>query len=269
MGSDLAGGGMDRATPSILYRDEHLLAIDKPAGLLTHRSPIERRERRFAVQMARDLVGRRVYPVHRLDRATSGVLLFALSAEVARALGPAFAERRVAKAYLAVVRGWAPESGRIDQPLKEALCRVADAFVDPDKAAQAAVTDFRCLATVEVPEPVDKYPTSRYSLVEARPRTGRRHQIRRHLRRLGHPIVGDTSYGQGVHNRFFRHRYGCHRLLLAAAALALEHPVSGERLLIRAPLDEAFGRVVAALGWQAAVERFYAAPDSCDEALAE
>lgn len=258
-------GAMNDPSLCVLYQDEHLLAVDKPAGLLTHRSRIDRREHRFAVQMARDLVGQRVFPVHRLDRATSGVLLFALSTDVARTLGAVFAERRVAKTYLAVVRGWAPGSGRIDHPLKEALCKVADAGIDPDKAAQAAVTEFRCLAAVEIDEPVDIYPTSRYSLVSARPRTGRRHQIRRHLRRLGHPIVGDTSYGQGVHNRFFRNRYDCHRMLLAAASLSLDHPVTGEPLRIQAPLDPVFARVVAALGWQEAVEQFFSGRADPDE----
>ena len=194
---------MNRAPLPLLYRDAHLLAVSKPAGLLMHPSRIERRARYFAVQMARDQVGAPVFPAHRLDRPTSGVLLFALSPEVARRLAVAFQNGRIAKTYLAVVRGYAPEAGRIDQPLKQALCKIADADVDPDKEAQAAVTAFRRLARVEIDEAVDKYPTSRYSLVAAWPRTGRRHQIRRHLRRLGHPIVGDTSYGQGVHNRFF------------------------------------------------------------------
>ena len=247
---------------SLLYRDAHLAAFNKPAGLLMHPSRIERRARRFAVQMARAQVGAAVFPAHRLDRATSGVLLFALSPEVARHLAAAFQGRRIVKTYLAVVRGYAPEAGRIDQPLKQALCKIADADVDPDKAAQAAVTEFRCLATVEIDEPVDKYPTSRYSLVAVWPRTGRRHQIRRHLRRLGHPIVGDTCYGQGVHNRFFRARYGCRRMLLAAVALTLDHPVGGVRLTIRAPLDGEYQGVVEALGWRQAVDDFYTGLDA-------
>ena len=240
----------------LLYRDADLAAFHKPAGLLMHPSRIERRARHFAVRMARDLLGAPVFPAHRLDRATSGVLLFALSAGVARRLAEAFENRRVKKNYLAVVRGYAPAAGRIDHPLKEALCKIADADVDPDKAAQTAVTDFRCLATVEIPEPVDKYPTSRYSLMAVMPLTGRRHQIRRHLRRLGHPIVGDTNYGQGVHNRFFRERYDCRRMLLAAAKIELDHPMEGRRLAIGAPLEEDYARVVEMLGWEKVVDDF-------------
>ena len=248
---------MNRKSFTLLYRDPHLAAFHKPAGLLMHPSRIERRARHFAVQWAREMLEAPVFPAHRLDRATSGVLLFALSAEVARRLAAAFQGRTVAKTYLAVVRGYAPPAGRVDHPLKEALCRIADADVDPNKAAQTAATDFQCLATVEIPEPVDKYPTSRYSLVAVWPRTGRRHQIRRHLRRLGHPIVGDTNYGQGIHNRFFRRRYDCNRMLLAAVAIALDHPISGRRLLIKAPLEGEYQRMVECFGWAEQVEEWY------------
>lgn len=251
---------IQRESFPLLYRDAHLAAFHKPAGLLMHPSRIERRARHFAVNWAREHLGAPVFPVHRLDRATSGVLLFALNIEAARRLAVAFQSRQVVKTYLAVVRGWIPAAGRIDHPLKEALCKIADADVDPDKAAQAALTDFQRLGRVEIPEPVDKYLTSRYSLVAVWPRTGRRHQIRRHLRRLGHPIVGDTSYGQGVHNRFFRLRYDCPRMLLAAAAIALDHPVSGRHLVIRAPLEAEFQRIVDALGWTGLTDAWYRDP---------
>ncbi len=248
---------MNRKSFTLLYRDPYLAAFHKPAGLLMHPSRIECHARHFAVQWAKEMLNAPVFPAHRLDRATSGVLLFALSTGVARCLAASFQGRSVAKTYLAVVRGYAPPAGRIDHPLKEALCRIADADVDPNKAAQAAVTDFQCLATVEIPEPVDKYPTSRYSLVAVWPRTGRRHQIRRHLRRLGHPIVGDTNYGQGVHNRFFRRRYGSNRMLLAAVAIALDHPISGRRLSITAPLEGEYQSLIERLGWADRVAEWY------------
>ena len=256
---------MNRQSFTLLYRDPHLAAFHKPAGLLMHPSRIERRARHFAVQWAKEMLDVPVYPAHRLDRATSGVLLFALSVEAARRLSEAFQNRAVVKTYLAVVRGYAPAAGRIDHPLKEALCKIADADVDPNKPAQPALTDYQCLATVEIPEPVDKYPTSRYSLVAVWPRTGRRHQIRRHLRRLGHPIVGDTHYGQGVHNRFFRRRYDCHRMLLAAAAIALDHPISGRPLVVRAPLEGEYRLMIDRFGWAGRVEEWYhgLSADSC------
>ncbi|MEZ4483021.1 MAG: pseudouridine synthase, partial [Syntrophotaleaceae bacterium] len=237
----------------ILYRDEHLVAINKPAGLLVHRSPIDRRETRFALQILRDQLGQRVYPVHRLDKPTSGVLLFGLSPDAAYRAAEAFASRRVGKKYLAVVRGHSAEQGTIDYPLRdEPDQRAAKA---PPVEARAARTDFRRLATVELPIPVGRYATCRYSLVEARPLSGRRHQLRRHFKHLAHPIIGDTTHGNGQHNRFFRQQFDCHRLLLAATELSFIHPYTDHPLTVKASLAEDFSALLAALGWSDAVPR--------------
>ena len=237
----------------VIYQDEYLVAINKPSGLLVHRSPIDRHETRFALQLVRDQIGKHVYPVHRLDKPTSGVLLFGLSSDIAREVSAQFAAGQVHKEYLAVVRGYSPEAGRIEHALKEEWDRIADRDRRPDKPAQEARTDFRRLATVEVPFAVDRYPQSRYSLVALQPETGRRHQLRRHMKHIGYPIIGDAKHGKGVHNRFFQSQYQCHRLLLACTGLELVHPVSGEALRFRARLDEPFTRVLSAFGWQRAV----------------
>ncbi|HDZ8856067.1 TPA: tRNA pseudouridine(65) synthase TruC [Aeromonas dhakensis] len=238
---------------TLLYQDDWLVAVNKPSGLLVHRSWLDKAETRFAMQMTRDLIGgRHVYPVHRLDRPTSGVLLFALDPAVARTLTEAFAARQVHKEYLALVRGWAPEQGVIDYPLKEQLDKIADAMSDPDRPAQEAVTAFRRLHQVELPHAVSKkHPTSRYSLVRLFPKTGRKHQLRRHLDHLFHPIVGDTTHGDGRHNRFFREHYGCDRLLLVARTLSFQHPVLKVPMRIQAPLGSHVLQLFAALGWPA------------------
>jgi len=233
----------------ILFQDQDLIAINKPSGLLVHRSMIDRHETRFALQMVRDQIGQRVYPVHRLDKPTSGVLLFALSSEVARDLSAQFADQAVQKRYLAVVRGYAPEEGSIDHPLREEQDKIADRRARQDKAPQPAVTHFRRLACIELPVCVERYPQSRYSLVEARPETGRKHQIRRHMKHIAHPIIGDAKHGKGVHNRFFQREFGCHRLLLACTQLRLEHPTSGERLELEAPLEASFQQILDRFGW--------------------
>jgi tRNA pseudouridine65 synthase len=235
--------------PTLLYRDDDYVVVHKPAGLLVHRSPIDRRETRFALQLVRDLVERRVYPVHRLDKPTSGILAFGLSSGAARRLAEAFAAGEVAKTYLAVVRGVVSEEGLIDHPLVEELDRYGDPLAEPDKGPQAAVTAYRRLAAAELPFAVGRYPTSRYSLVEARPATGRRHQLRRHFKHLLHPIIGDTKYGEGRHNRFFREEFGCRRLLLAAVELAFVHPFSGQRLHLAAPLEADFLVLMERFGW--------------------
>lgn len=234
---------------TLLYRDESLIAIDKPAGLLVHRSLVDRHERRFAVQLLRDQIGARVYPLHRLDKPTSGVLLFALSPQAARRMGAVFEQQAIQKTYLAVVRGYAAVHGRIDYPLREALDRLSDSQALQDKPPQAAVTDYRRLARLELPVSDGRHATSRYSLLALQPHTGRKHQIRRHMKHIFHPIVGDTTHGDGRHNRLFRERLGCARLLLMSAELAFLHPETGAPVRIRAPLDAEFSRVVARFGW--------------------
>jgi len=231
----------------ILYRDDHLVAVRKPPGLLVHRTALARGESRFALQLLRDQLGRHVYPVHRLDRPTSGVLLFALDSDTARELGEAFAAHRVHKRYLAVVRGVGPERDRLDGPLREE----DGARPKAEMPAQPALTEVRRLDGVELPVSVDRYPTTRYSLMEARPLTGRRHQIRRHLSRRGYPIIGDAKHGKGVHNRFFRERLDCPRLLLAAVELHVWHPRAAATLCLRGALEPDMQRLFARFGWSA------------------
>ncbi|MDQ7988761.1 MAG: pseudouridine synthase [Candidatus Dactylopiibacterium sp.] len=232
----------------VLYQDDWLVAIDKPAGLLVHRSELDRHETRFAVQMLRDQLGRPVWPVHRLDRGTSGVLLFALDRDTLARAGETFETTRVDKRYLAVVRGWAAESGLIDHP----LTRQYDAFESAREtpgAPQPARTRFERLATAELPIALDRYPTSRYSLLRLFPETGRRHQIRRHLKHVSHPVIGDATHGKGLHNRMFAERLGCARLLLMCEAMCLPHPVTGAPLHLQTSPSDAFAALLERLGW--------------------
>lgn len=234
----------------ILYRDEQLVAIDKPSGLLVHRSPIDKHETRFALKLLRDQLGQRVYPVHRLDKPTSGVLLFALSPDIARRVSEQFAAQEVTKRYLAVLRGWCPEEGVIDHALRDKPDRVADRNRSRERPAREAVTRYRRLATVTIPLAVERYPQTRYSLAELMPVQGRKHQLRRHMKHLGYPIIGDAKHGKGVHNRFFQTQYQCSRLLLLCESMSLVHPLTGEKLLLSANLDDAWMRVVDAFGWE-------------------
>lgn len=234
----------------ILFQDDDLVVINKPSGLLVHRSAIDRQATEFALQMVRDQLGQRVYPVHRLDRPTSGALIFAFSSAGARHLATEFSEGRVAKTYLAVVRGTPPEEATIDYPLQEELDAKADTWARTDKPSQPAVTVISTVATIEFPVKVDKYPSSRYALVKAQPKTGRKHQIRRHLRHLGHPIIGDVAHGSGKHNRFFRETFQIHRLLLACTELSFLHPRENRIMNVKAPLSEEFQALVEKVGWK-------------------
>ena len=233
-------------TLPILYRDDWIVVIDKPAGLLVHRSPVDARERRFAVQQLRDQLGRHVYPVHRLDKGTSGALAFALDPASARSLAEAFAGGAVSKNYLALVRGWPDISGEIAHALRPVE---DDVLPSAGREAQAACTSYERLAGFELPHRVDRYPTSRYALLRLRPHTGRRHQLRRHLAHISHPIVGDSTYGKGAHNRLFERLFGSRRLMLACIALEFPHPVTRRPLRVEAPLSGDFAAVLRALGY--------------------
>ncbi|HWV13912.1 MAG TPA: tRNA pseudouridine(65) synthase TruC [Cellvibrio sp.] len=239
-------------TLDIIYRDQFLIAINKPSGLLVHRSAIDRHETRFAMQMLRDQIGQHVFPVHRLDKPTSGVLLFALNAEAATQMGNIFAAHLAQKTYLAIVRGLAPEAILVDHPLSEELDKYTDQKAS-SKAAQQAITQFYRLADIELPYAVDKYPQSRYSLVKCLPQTGRKHQIRRHLKHISHPIIGDAKHGKGNHNRFFQQQFNAHRLLLAATELSFSHPFTQQPVLIRAPLDNCMTQLIEQFGWRPAL----------------
>ena len=221
----------------ILYQDEWLVAVDKPPGLLVHRTGLDAGETQFALQLLRDQLGRPVWPAHRLDKGTSGVLLFALDAETARALGLAFeAPDLVRKTYRAVVRGWPSAEGLIAHPLK----RLEDDARAGRVEVQDAQTRYRTLERYELPLPYSGFPTTRCALVELQPLTGRRHQLRRHMKHLAHPIIGDATHGKGPLNRAVAERLGLQRLWLHALRLELPHPVSAAPLSIEAPCDQAW-----------------------------
>ena len=232
---------------TILYRDDDLVAVDKPAGLLVHRTSIDPHESRFLLQALRDQIGIPVHPVHRLDKGTSGVMVFALHTESARHLGASFRDGLVQKTYVAIVRGWAPLHEDVEQPLTDPTDRGGSRAAN---CARSAFTEVRCLARVELAAAVGRYATARYSLVVCRPRSGRMHQIRRHLKHLRHPVIGDANYGDGAHNRFFRESLGITRLLLAAGAIRLPHPRTADPVEIVAPLDGSFLAALAGPGWQ-------------------
>ncbi|MDQ8022811.1 MAG: pseudouridine synthase [Moraxellaceae bacterium] len=232
----------------VLHRDPHLIAIHKPAGLLVHRSELDRHETRFAVQLLRDQIGQPVWPVHRLDRGTSGVLLFALDTPTLAACAAQFEAGSVGKEYVAVVRGWPDDGGLIDHPLARIRDDAETRPVAGSEVPQAALTHYRSLARCELPLAIDRYPTSRYALLSLTPVTGRRHQLRRHLKHIAHPIVGDATYGKGVHNRAIAELSGERRLMLACTQLRLQHPHEHRELAIECPPADDFERVCAAMG---------------------
>lgn len=233
----------------IIYQDQYLVAVNKPAGMLVHRSWLDRHETQFVMQTLRDQIGQHVFPLHRLDRPTSGVLVFALSSEIASKVSPMFANHEMQKTYHAIVRGWIEEGDTLDYPLKEELDKIADKFADQEKEAKDAITEYTPLGKVEVPYSTGRFPTSRYGLVEMKPKTGRKHQLRRHMAHLRHPIVGDTSHGDGKHNRLFRENYDARRLMLHASELSFVHPYTNETLVLKAGFDEIWQKLLEEFGW--------------------
>ena len=225
----------------ILYRDDTLAVVDKPAGLMVHDSALARGETDFAADRLREAFGRRIHLIHRLDRATSGCLLLAFERDAAAELGRKFMSRAVRKRYLALCRVWQAETEfEVEHALDGGPGK-------PEK--KPATTRFRRLLCGELDAPAAGFATSRYALLECEPLTGRFRQIRRHLKHLCHHLIGDTSHGDGERNRQFRMR-GVHRMLLHAWALHFVHPVGGQPLVVSAPLDDEFRRALGLFGWE-------------------
>ena len=217
----------------ILYLDDYLAIVHKPAGWLVHRTPLDKGETRFVLQTLRDQIGQHVWPVHRLDKGTSGVLLFALDADTARTLGQAFESGEgLQKTYRAIVRGWTPDSGLIDHPLR----RMPDDMRTERLEVQPAQSRYATLRCFELPLPQQGFASTRCAEVALQPLTGRRHQLRRHMKHIAHPIIGDATHGKGPLNRAVAEMIGLQRLWLHAERLELPHPVSGHRLRLASPL---------------------------------
>ncbi|MVN89723.1 pseudouridine synthase [Mucilaginibacter aquatilis] len=223
----------------VLYRDNYLIAINKPHDLLVHRSSIAADVQVFALQLLRDQIGQPVYPAHRLDRKTAGVLLFALDKDTEVAMQKQFAANEVKKTYLTVLRGHSSPSGEIDYALRKDNGTLQDAF-----------TRYTTLAQAELPVAFGKHPTSRYSLVEACPQTGRMHQLRKHFAHIFHPIIGDRTHGCNKQNKLFTEQWQMNTMLLHARSLAFNHPITGEAVYIQAPLMPEFEKVMQLMGWQ-------------------
>lgn len=223
----------ERSTLDILYQDQYLVAINKPCGYLVHRSPIARDAQFIVLQILRDQIGAKVYPIHRLDRKTSGVLLFALDPDSNRLVGKQFAQHTVEKEYTAIVRGWINIEGEVDYDLTN----------DAGKT-QSAITHFKCEHQYEIAVPLGKFQTSRYSQVMLYPKTGRMHQLRKHMNHLRHPIIGDRPHGCSKQNRMWKQNYGLTNMMLHAKRLVIDHPITNERLTIEAPYFLEYGRVL-------------------------
>ena len=235
---------------SILFEDDYLIAVDKPSGLLVHPSWITKPDEPTLMGLLKEQFNaEKLHTIHRLDRATSGVMLVGKEIESSKRMQEQFQSREVKKEYECLVRGWLTErEGRIDYPLVPKYDKFADPLASQDKEAKEAVTDFKLIAQTELEIPVGRYSTSRYSRVACYPHTGRKHQIRRHMKHLLHPIIGDTKYGEGRHNRMFREHFDLHRLVLLARTIHFTHPVSGTALSIHSNIPEDIERLYQKLG---------------------
>lgn len=221
---------------SIIFRDEHLIVVHKPPGLLVHRSPIDRHETRFLLQILRDQIGQYVYPIHRLDKPTSGLIMFALDPETAKHMSLALEAQTVEKTYIALVRGYVETEQVIEHPLVEQLDKMTD-NLQKENEAKPAVTELAPLARFELPFAVARYQTGRFSLLKLKPKTGRKHQLRRHMAHIRHPIIGDTTHGDGKQNRYAQQHMHIERLALCALELKFQHPYSAQQIALKTTLD--------------------------------
>lgn len=231
----------------IIYQDDYIVVVNKPAGLLVHRTAIAN-DREYLLQDVRHQLKQTVHPAHRLDRPTSGLVIFTFDRKTTSQFGKIFTEHNIKKTYIAIVRGYVEEQAVIDSPLKNNVH-------GKNGAEQEAITEYCKLAEIELPFAVGRYETARYSLVQISLKTGRTHQIRRHFAHIRHPLIGDTVYGDGKHNRFFKKHFNCHRLLLMATELSFQHPVTGKQLDLKTELDCDFQQVIDALNFRCKFNR--------------
>lgn len=229
-------------TLEIVFQDDHLVAINKPHGLLVHRTRLDSQAEEFALQRLRDQLNQHVYPAHRLDRKTGGVLIFSLDPNTDKKLQALFANHKIDKKYLAIVRGYTEDQGEIDHPIIKENGRKQEAF-----------TQYRTLRKVEISIPLGPHQTSRYSLVEVSPQTGRMHQIRKHMHHVHHPIIGDRPHGCNKQNRLFKEKWDMTTMLLHASELNFIHPVLNARLHIQAQPQSEFMRMIKMMGWEDAI----------------
>lgn len=228
----------------IVFEDKWLLVVHKAAGIPVHRSAWGDRHRISLVERVSSAIGRRCYPAHRLDRATSGLVILTRNRETAASAAALFQNRQVGKTYQALVRGFCAKTGILDRPLKR---RRTGRVVTSDAPPQPSETRFRTLRRFELPVCSDRYPTSRLSLLELQPLTGRWHQIRRHLNHAAHPVIGDTWHGDNTQNHFFRKNYGLDRMMLAATELQFRHPETAEPMHLMSDPDPTFQSFVEQL----------------------
>ncbi len=233
----------------LLYEDDQLAAFDKPEGLLVHPSRLDRHADDFALHRAESICGQKLHTLHRLDRPTSGVLLFGKSPEIARLMLNTFVTRDINKEYLCIARGWTKTKGRFDAELEEIQDKIADRMANSDKPPQPALTLFEKLAHNELDIPVGNFPKARYSLCIAKPETGRQHQIRRHFRKSSHHLLGDTKYGDGKHNKLFRHRFHWDSLCLRALRVSFTHPMTKKKISIHSGLTAPWVELLDVMGW--------------------
>jgi tRNA pseudouridine65 synthase len=229
----------------IVYQDDDIVAVFKPAGVIVHRGPSTGKEEPILLQILRDQLEQFLYPVHRLDRPTAGIVLMAKSSQVASKLGEMFMSQQVHKHYQALVRGHMPGECKVDRPLLHP--KYFEERFSGEHPLQAAITHFRCLRHYEVPWPASGFETSRFSLLEIRPEYGRWHQIRRHLNCLGHPIIGDHRHGDHRWNQMFYQRTGIYRMLLTAMRLDFRHPTTHEPVSILVGRGQAFDEAIELL----------------------
>ena len=227
---------LEKTFLEIIYQDEVMVIVNKPTGLLVHRSPIAADTSEFAIQVLRDQIGQKVFPVHRLDRKTSGLLVFALNEEVNKLMQVAFMNRAIEKKYLAIVRGFVAENGTIDYALTNEAGKVQD-----------ALTHYRLLQHFEIEIPNGKFTSARYSLVEVEPETGRMHQIRKHFAHIFHPIIGDRPHGCNKQNKLFLEKWGMNSMLLHASELTFKHPLTNQEMTFKAPLPADFNLTIERL----------------------
>lgn len=226
---------------NIIYEDEYMIVVNKPNNFLIHQSHYARNiNEPTLLEFLHEQLGYQIYPAHRLDRKTSGIILLAKEKEFVKEFQALFTTNDIIKTYYAIVRGFSKTSGTIDSPVKN----------DDTGVYKDAVTNYKTINNIALDIPVRPYDGSRYSLMKLTPSTGRMHQLRKHLNKISHPIVGDYKYGDRFHNRMFETEFNCKYLFLHAYSISFIHPITNQQMNLTADFPTDWEMLFKKFDWK-------------------
>ncbi|WP_299104587.1 pseudouridine synthase [uncultured Tenacibaculum sp.] len=230
----------------IIYEDDFIIGVSKPNNMLVHHSDYSKNvsEEASLIQLLYSQIGHKLYPLHRLDRKTSGIILLSKAPEFVAEFQQLFYNSKIEKIYYGLVRGYSPQELLINTPVKG---RDSNVYKD-------AETHLETKESIEINIPVTPYNTARYSIVKLTPKTGRLHQLRIHMNKISFPLIGDPKYGDNNHNHMFKEKFDCNNLFLHAYSLEFTHPYTNKQVILKTPFPNHWIKIKEAFKWDISIK---------------